>query len=411
MKNTITLNNTYNFLLTLTPIALITGPFLPDSFASLGALIFIVITFKDILARTIYINEFVIICFAFYFYILLRSFFVNDILVSLEVSLFYFRHIFFALSIVYFFLYLNNSIKFLYYSIFISLLIVSIDGYIQYFFKVNLLGWSPVQSNRLGGLFGNELILGSYISMLFPILIALKYKLSKSINYYVFYFSIYLYPLIFFTGERTAFIIFSIYIFFLLIILPFNKKIIFSFIITLCTIALLIFSTESKIKDKMIFETIEEIKQTKFKYIIHTPAHEPMYNSSIKMFRDSPLFGQGPGMFEVACHYNKFFEENSCNTHPHNHYIQALAEIGIFGFSFIFIFFIFLFYSLIKGLIFLFFYDDKDKIIKLIFFLPIFLNLIPFFPNRDFYNNWDNVIYFLSLGLMLYILEYNKKFK
>ena len=103
----------------------------------------------------------------------------------------------------------------------------------------------------------------------------------------------------------------------------------------------------------MIFETIEEIKQTKFKYIIHTPAHEPMYNSSIKMFRDSPLFGQGPGMFEVACHYNKFFEENSCNTHPHNHYIQALAEIGIFGFSFIFIF-LFLFYSLIKGLIFLF---------------------------------------------------------
>jgi O-antigen ligase len=57
------------------------------------------------------------------------------------------------------------------------------------------------------------------------------------------------------------------------------------------------------------------------------------------MFYDSPIIGHGPGMFRFVCHkftYNEF----SCTTHPHNFYLQLLAETGTFGFLFLLIFFI-----------------------------------------------------------------------
>ena len=92
------------FLYGLLPIALVTGPFLPDLFISLISLYFLIILFKDkiFLVQFIENNKEIFIFIIFYFYILIRSFFANDILLSFNGSLFYFRFVVFSIVLVIF---------------------------------------------------------------------------------------------------------------------------------------------------------------------------------------------------------------------------------------------------------------------------------------------------------------------
>ena len=83
------------------------------------------------------------------------------------------------------------------------------------------------------------------------------------------------------------------------------------------------------------------------------------------MFLDRPIIGHGPKMFRIKCSDPKYAELlepqneviSSCMTHPHNFYIQLLAETGLIGFSILFFLFLyvvylsitkFLYYDLIK---------------------------------------------------------------
>ena len=67
------------------------------------------------------------------------------------------------------------------------------------------------------------------------------------------------------------------------------------------------------------------------------------------MFLDKPIFGHGPKMFRVICKKNKYATGvRPCDTHPHNFYIQLLAETGIIGFSFLFIALVYVIYCALK---------------------------------------------------------------
>ena len=56
-------------------------------------------------------------------------------------------------------------------------------------------------------------------------------------------------------------------------------------------------------------------------------------------------------------HLLKF--KNACNTHPHNFYIQLLAETGLIGFIFIFSLFIYLLLHIVKNIFFKYFNDSE----------------------------------------------------
>ena len=94
--------NIYNFftiLLFLIPIALITGPFLPDLFLSLLAIFGLIKLIKSKKIINFFKNPFIAIMAAFYLYILVNSLTTNFIYHSLEHSLFYLRYIFFIFAI------------------------------------------------------------------------------------------------------------------------------------------------------------------------------------------------------------------------------------------------------------------------------------------------------------------------
>ena len=96
--------------------------------------------------------------------------------------------------------------------------------------------------------------------------------------------------------------------------------------------------------------------------------------------------------------------KNGCNTHPHNFYIQLLAETGLIGFIFILSLFIYLSLKIVKNI---FFKSFKDSEICIL--IGFFVVLWPLTTNGNFFNNWINLISFYPLGFFLYML--NKKEK
>ena len=61
--------------------------------------------------------------------------------------------------------------------------------------------------------------------------------------------------------------------------------------------------------------------------VIFSPGHHTLIMTAINMFKDKPLFGHGPKLYRELCNNIKYkYNDNSCSTHPHNNYIQALSN-------------------------------------------------------------------------------------
>ena len=117
-----------------------------------------------------YKNLFTTIFIIFYLYILSRSLLSDNILLSLESSLFYFRYLFFVGGTLYLFKNYPNFLRYFFVASLISILFVSFNAYLQIFFEINLIGDLSKRADMLV-LYQDELILGSYLSRMLIITI------------------------------------------------------------------------------------------------------------------------------------------------------------------------------------------------------------------------------------------------
>ncbi len=157
--------NILSILIFLIPIALVVGPFLADLFLVIFTIIFLstIIYYKNykyISSKFIYL--FLIFCS----YILAVSLSSDNVLLSLESSLFYFRFGLFSLGVWYVLDNNPNFFKYFFYILLFTFLIVIFDAYIQFFTGTNLFGY-PKDEMRISGLFKTELKLGSYLVRLY----------------------------------------------------------------------------------------------------------------------------------------------------------------------------------------------------------------------------------------------------
>ena len=112
---------------------------------------------------------------------------------------------------LYYFLINTNKEKiflYLYVTFIIIFSILIIDGFYQYFSGKNLIGYKLYKNMRVSSFFGEELILGSYVSRFFPLFFALFIVKKKTYSYEKYFIAIIfvcLDILIYISGERTAF--------------------------------------------------------------------------------------------------------------------------------------------------------------------------------------------------------------
>ena len=339
----------------------------------------------------------------------------ENIIFSLKSSLFYIRFGIFVCLIWYLVDKDKSILSFFYYSLLISFSVLSIDAYIQYFKQVNLIGLSPFENNRVSSFFGDELVLGSFLTRLFPLLFAffiIKPKKSLIEISYIAILFIAVDVLIFITGERTAFALLNLStIFIIFLIKQFKLLRLLTFLIGLFLCLTLTFS-DSQLKNRMITSPIESMgldKTSSQKYII-SESHDSLIRTAYNMFLDKPILGQGPKMFRYLCDDPKFsFGKYSCSTHPHNSYVQLLAETGIAGFIALLSIFIFILFCFYKQVMSIYFkrnrYLDDYQVCLL---GGILITVWPFIPSGNIFNNWLSIIYFLPFGFYLQSI-YKKK--
>ena len=124
----------------------------------------------------------------------------------------------FSLSVWYL---LNQNIKLInhtFYVFIFSFIILIFDGYFQFFTNRNIFGWEII-GTRVSSFFKEELIMGSYLSRLFPIAFAF-YIFLKEKKYSILIFIIFVLVeiLIFVSGERAAFLYVNMSAFFLILL-------------------------------------------------------------------------------------------------------------------------------------------------------------------------------------------------
>ena len=100
---------------------------------------------------------------------------------------------------------------------------------------------------------------------------------------------------------------------------------------------------------------------------------------------------------------------NGCNTHPHNYMAQFLAEIGIFGFLFFLVLFLYLLIIFFKIIIFKFKNYKLVNSQKSTFIIvgSLLVELLPFLPSGNFFNNWLSMIFFFKIGVLLFLIRTN----
>ena len=162
------LNNFISFLILLIVPAMLTGPFFPDLLLTISIILFLT-GYKrlNINFKRFFFNKFSLFFLIFCIYISARSIFTEEQVYSLKSSLFYFRFYIFSIVIWYLLESNKNFFKLFVYILFVTFIFVLFDTQLQYHLGTDVFGYKKLE-NRLSGPFGDELIVGSYLSKVMP---------------------------------------------------------------------------------------------------------------------------------------------------------------------------------------------------------------------------------------------------
>ncbi len=409
--------NLSSILLVFIPVFLITGPLLPDL-----SVVIIVFSFLFYVIKSnkieIFKNVFFLYFIGFYILLVISSIFSDYTLYSLKSSIPYIRFGLFSLGTWILFKYKTNNIIYLCKIFSLIILLLFIDSVTQFISGKNLLGWEYKDVNfRITSLFGKDEVLGSYVARLFPFYVSLVLFCKKELNYkfndYLFYLILmasFLICLI--SGERTSFALMILSVFLIFITCLSLRKVFFFGIVIAIIISTLIISFDKRMKERMVNNVINQmgLSSSSERIVIFSKTYEGHYQISLNMFKEKPLLGHGVKSFRKYCAKpENYVAQNACTTHPHNIYMQLLAETGLLGFLLIFGLFVILVLKLIK-ISYLSFFNKNYKIddYKTTIYISYAVNLFPLLPSGNFFNNWLSIIYYLPAGYFIYLNNYKK---
>ena len=335
----------------------------------------------------------------------------------------------------------NLDLKF--FNIFFSaIFFIVIDSIIQFFLGYNLFGQEIVNS-RVSGIFGNELILGSFLLQILPIIFfqIFFFNLNKAYNYkyFVLFFSLYLIS-IYISSSRTPFFLTIFFIFLIIFFVKnFRNILLKSLSILLIFLICEAFFEFGKIKvfhrvfvitfiqltdhhyhprdelseiisKKKDEDNISDLEKPESKnqfaeffdtLLIFSDDHQNHYILAFELFKKEPIIGNGPKGFRSYCRKVAYDPPvGICSTHPHNYFIQILSELGLIGILFYLTGIIFIISKLINSFLY-----KRENINSPPFYAISFgliILLFPIVPSGNFFNNWVSIINYYYIGFYLY---------
>ena len=137
-------------------------------------------------------------------------------------------------------------------------------------------------------------------------------------------------------------------------------------------------------------------------FISQLPTNEesPYYrvmNSGMVAFDTAPILGIGTGNYRILC--QEIMQEKSdgaCHPHPHNYYIQMLAETGVIGF----IFGCIMIGSILWRTARISWCGREHVITATAVIVPIGF-FFPLQSTADFFGQWNNIFMWSAIGLVL----------
>ena len=419
-------NNLPYYLTFLIPVLIIPGIVFVEVSAML-IIFFFLFKNKDF---NYYKNTKFIFLTIFSFYIAINAFFQIDDNLKYS-SFFFFRFSLLSLSI-FFILYSNkfisgNDKKNIFFLFIILNVLIFLDSFLQFLTGKNILGFELIGST-VSSVFGSELILGSFLIKLLPIITFLFFYSNVDIKKYpmtiILFFSLY-FSVIFISGGRTPFFLMLLFILFSIIFIKDLRGI---FLKSLLILTIFISSSfvieygKSNPVDRIFVKTFSEVTNNYFnkkkkniltekkefseEIKIFSSHHQGHYSLAYDLFKQSPIWGIGPKGFRYYCRSVNYDPPlGVCSTHPHNFLIQIILETGLIGLIFYLIAFFFIFLRLFKV------YLTKNFVERNCFFaisIGLIVNFFPFVPNGNFFNNWISITNFYYIGLYMY--SYKKTF-
>lgn len=385
------------FLIAFLPLALISGPLLSDAIVVVVSLMFVFLLFNKNFEYKKY-KYYIYFFLLFYFFLLIATFFSSNFNFSIKTGLPYIRIIIFIFAV----LYIAIKKKFIFFQymqicFFFTFAFLCLDSSFQIIFQKSMFGIEQLNP-RVSGIFGDELILGSYIVRMLPLYIGVYFinrnYFSRSFNLINKLIIIFSFFIIFFSGERTAFFL-ALFILLTSTIFLKRKKIIFILTSVLFFFILLLFSN-NKI---YLIDRYESLISNKLNTVYQKSEYSVIHNQAFVLIKQNIFLGVGPNNFQNEC--KKI--SNSCSTHPHNIYLELFVETGIFLFIVSFICYLYIFCFYIKNLF--LHYKSKvftnESISKLFFLTSVIINFFPFIGTGSLFNNWFSIIIFFSLSFFM----------
>ena len=289
--------NLISALVIIFPISMVSGPLLPEIILLLLLLLLFgyLKNSLSILFKTPQFKFFIL-----FNLILILSSLISKDYFSLKSSVFYFRYSIIVLAVYYILekdkKFINNFVKIN--SIFF--LIIFADEIKQAFTGTNFFNM-PLIQGRASSFFGDELVLGSFISRILPVYVALCIFLRKSQVYILFSITL-AGASIFLTDSRVPLFNFLTFLFLYLIIAKSKKYYLFNLLVLFLSFTFLLFYTSA---GKRIFNaTYNQIFKESEKIVIFSLRHQAHFETAIKIFKNNPFLGIGPNRFRKVCDKN-----------------------------------------------------------------------------------------------------------
>ncbi len=422
----------FSFLIIFVPISILIGNF----WINLTTILIVIFGIKLFYIKIIVFfkenHKIILILLAFF---LLNVIFSSNHLESLRSILGITRYLLFGTILYFWFLKNDNNLKIFLFSIVISLIIVVLSIYLEFFYKE----FDKIPYNRLSGIFFSEKVAGAYISKLVFSVIFFLYVYYQKIfdnKFILFFIILFFYSGVIFSGDRSPLFILT---FALCIYLIFNnniklpKKIIIILAAIFCLSPVYYFSENLRLKiqysfdqlgiepvSKLLFTLDLEIKKKQKKIIQYKTfeIYKDLTKEDIKrdflktkwgahfitafeIGKTNYILGSGIKTFRYECLNDKYISDivnhsasYRCATHPHNLYFEVFSEAGLLGL----LIFFYLHYLIFRKVI-----KIKNGDIKI---TAISIFIVLFFPIQttgSYFSTFNGIFYFMNLPVIIYL--------